>query len=454
MNNIEETIDADRHLLSYPKDMIHMTTPYISHTIPHTYPLSTLPSVSHFVDDVIHILMTEENKSESRAVTAVNKFILAVNKLYEPGVNGYGRLPMEKLKEEGGRITTVREGKPIPFLQWIKRTHPFFTVIDKGSRHTGVTEVRLHYSMDKDELVRLDVVSLSNFMKHLMMPIGEMTYYPNANELMKEAKTRYQYAIANGGYFPMQYEWSPYGRKYYKGINLQSCSKVTRLAALGTCYEFDLVKAAHSYKYWLWERHLRHHIICDSDHLPCTKQYLEQDMIKLCLDDIANTSEDWAMHYRKSIKQAFTAIAFGGRGLSKDVWFDGKTLAVNKIIPDDKLRDKFLNWQLGDFSIPKLIKEQTQLSKLAVEHVKQQRIPVPDYAPSRVMAYLYQHAETELMNEVINYIRHHELGFLYHVHDAIYVKAMKPNTLADLNEIALRHWPPYGKFEVKAHHGF
>ncbi|MCE2677345.1 MAG: hypothetical protein LW632_04295, partial [Burkholderiaceae bacterium] len=133
----------------------------------------------------------------------------------------------------------------------------------------------------------------------------------------------------------------------------------------------------------------------------------------------------------KLLKQAFTAISFGARKSGKG-WMDSNGKWTNPAIVDifrvKAERDLFL----ADPMVCAFIAEQGKLDKYLFDGFKAQR---PDLLrlkylqtqggnPSRakVIAFLYQHEETTVMDIVRATLAEHGQTVLANIHDAIIVR--------------------------------
>ena len=133
---------------------------------------------------------------------------------------------------------------------------------------------------------------------------------------------------------------------------------------------------------------------------------------------------------KKLIKQALTAISFGARMTTKG-WLDESgqfhNPAIVDIIKNAEERDRFFNCPL----MRSFIKEQKVLDDYIYGLVKEQspELLKLDYlqtnsgrpSKAKVLAYLYQHAETEVMGIVKRIAKEHRKKILAHIHDAVVV---------------------------------
>jgi hypothetical protein len=228
---------------------------------------------------------------------------------------------------------------------------------------------------------------------------------------------------------------SEFGRRYYRGLNLQNCPKIVRNAALGNSFQYDLHASVFAWRYATAKK------INPSIKLPYTLEYLdEKDQRRRQLADaleirVSNKSKI------EIIKQLLTAIGFGGRmGNDQVSWVD-KTgtrqyLSISKIIKSSSAREKLLAhpWLAG------FIKEQKIISKIIFdahkESVRSIKCLEGDHtggklSVNKVLAYLYQQEERRIM-DMLTESSKQKGTFLLLVHDGFYTS--HPVKLVELRE--------------------
>ena len=244
---------------------------------------------------------------------------------------------------------------------------------------------------------------------------------------------------------------SDFGRRYYKGLNLQNCPKVVRHAALGKCYQYDLHASVFAWRFSEAKN------IDPSIKLPFTMEYLdEKDQRRKMLANELNLSISFEKKI-EIVKQLLTAIGFGTRPGNDGVsWVDktGKRqyLAVSKIIKSPMAREKLLKnpWLIG------FIEEQKIVSKVIFDHYKETlrhlnclenensggRLSV-----NKVLAYLYQQSERNTMERLIESSKE-DNTFLLLIHDGFYTN--RPVKLLDLR-IELEKINPHAAITKEEH---
>jgi len=140
---------------------------------------------------------------------------------------------------------------------------------------------------------------------------------------------------------------------------------------------------------------------------------------------------DTADFQTKLLKQAFTAISFGAR-LSTHGWQDSaghwNNPALVDILKNQEERNRFFN----DVTVRAFIREQNTLDNYLFAQFKRYRAdllklpclqtPSGRVSKAKVLAYLYQHGETQVMDIVRTTAAAHDRIPIANVHDAIFFK--------------------------------
>ena len=353
--------------------------------------------------------------------------------------------PLDKARDECGKIRIDGKHKWVWHLFF--GMYPFFTIYRKGSSDTGISQI---LCMDKSRLreIQSATTALEEYFPELteaeistlpMVPIDLKSlgaYIQNANrENSKQAQAIYNITdecqskgITKKPMLPYRTNPSPYGRTYHQGKNLQTCKKEIRHAALGECWEYDLNGAVVAVKLTMIERiYDKTGEDIDKDY-PCSVEYLtKKAAIRKQLADVLynarlarhrskpkNNSKPDKASALTDIKNAFTAISFGAH-TGKTFWFGKKGEGIQysafaTIIPDNGYREDVLNARGGflrQFEI-----EQKEMTKVIVAHFMADKANKSVIANNpemfgtkrlskpKVMAYIYQHRETEIIDQL------------------------------------------------------
>ena len=284
-------------------------------------------------------------------------------------------------------------------------------------------------------LVPIDLKSLKNYRRwleeaaNLISVEDRLKYLNQIDHITRVAKH-------TGGLYVQKKKPSQFGRMYFVGLSVQNASKQLREAMLGRCYEYDLKSAVFSWKM------LYANDVVISEGLDQTVDQLFKTTIGYLRD-----KQDfiWSVRYMtftadsnvpkelqvKLIKQAMTAISFGAR-LYSTGWklANGKwqNTSIGDIFKNPNERDRFINCCL----IKDFVREQTMLDKVIFNSdFRDQKDPFSGadvYTPSgrlsraKVIAFMYQTYETDLMDIVELLINKLDKQVIARVHDAIYTK--------------------------------
>ena len=367
--------------------------------------------------------------------------------------NEYTYISLDKLINECGEF---RYQKTRHYI-WneFKDIYPFFYIIDTGSNlkftnnlfeKNSKVKIMNHKlvdmlidSGDAQELVSLfygnlqddtplttvdvDMGSLINFISHCDNGLSNSAHSEDYKNQIR--RNRYQAKYTKiiseffhqvyGKYcFPMIPNKSDYGRTYYQGINLMNMKEEVRRAVLGDYHQYDLNAAVYAIKLMLAKNVLAENNESHFGKFTYTKEYLDRksrlrnDLAKECLTKMNMPFKGKV----KIIKEAITAIGFGAR-IGAGSWQtddnEWKNPALNDIIMNKEDRERFINHNF----VKNFVKEQQEMLKLIVNHYLQDDEFVNKITPiknmfnnngrvrkAQVMAYLFQHTESLIMNQI------------------------------------------------------
>jgi hypothetical protein len=227
---------------------------------------------------------------------------------------------------------------------------------------------------------------------------------------------------------------STFGRRYYRGANLQNTPRIVRHAALGNCHEYDIESSVFAWKL-SWFRAICAHVN-HTQAMPATLEYLDhkQALRRRLAQSVFDTEANWAVSV---IKELITAIGFGAparaQGYQVENRFQKPALAT--IITARSRLDR----ALADAWLTEFIQEQKHMNDVIVamgrvNGLDQEWRSIPELQdragrlrPNSVIAYLYQSAEREILDWAENFCAESEV--LLTVHDCIYTR--RPVRLAD-----------------------
>lgn len=289
---------------------------------------------------------------------------------------------------------------------------------------------------DRFHFAPVNIDSLMAFV-HWVGVSAEFGSQEKRQQILNQAKLVLAVSSINGGLFPQRIKLSLFGRTYYEGVSIQNVHKELRRAILGNCWEYDMRSSVVAWKMG-YARDLLLQASTDADvrlYFPATTLYLEDKadfMATVRYFTFAgntNLTEDFQLGL---IKQALTAISFGAKAAHSG-WFDSgggwRNPALVDILKNKSERDIFL----CDPTVKAFIKEQRALDDFIFGLVKENsaellaldclqtasgRISKP-----KVLAYLYQHAETNAMNLICSFAAQNGHLPIARVHDAVFFKS-------------------------------
>jgi len=282
----------------------------------------------------------------------------------------------------------------------------------------------------------VDIDSLMAFI-HWVGAGAEFGSKEKRQQILNQAKLVLAISSINGGLFPQRIKLSPFGRTYYEGLSVQNVHKELRRAMLGNCWEYDMRSSVVAWKMG-YAKDLLLQANADVDvrlYFPATTLYLEDKadfMATVRYFTFVGNTTLTEVFQMGLIKQALTAISFGAKSTGIG-WTDSsggwKNPALVDILKNQSERDRFL----ADPTVKAFIEEQRALDDfifglvkgnsaelLALDFLKTAsgRVSKP-----KVLAYLYQHAETNAMNLICSVAAQHGQVPIARVHDAVFFKS-------------------------------
>jgi hypothetical protein len=221
---------------------------------------------------------------------------------------------------------------------------------------------------------------------------------------------------------------------------------------LGNCWEYDMRSSVVAWKMG-YAKHLLLQAKTEADvrlHFPATTLYLEDkaDFMATVRYFTFTGNESLNQDFQLSlIKQALTAISFGAKSIGSG-WTDSsggwKNPAIVTILKNQSVRDQFL----ADPTVKAFIEEQRALDDFIFGLVKDNSPELlalsclqtvsGRVSKSKVLAYLYQHAETHAMDLICSVAAQSAHVPIARVHDAIFFKSRLGPDLKQMLELRLQ----------------
>jgi hypothetical protein len=288
------------------------------------------------------------------------------------------------------------------------------------------------------DLAEIDIESLKNYI--LKLARGDV-FIEHEKQESDADNSEYILRIAqlNNRQLPQLKDKSDFGRTYYKMRSVQNVSKRVREALLGDCWEYDSKSCAASWKMAFAQEFYnskKRHDNSFEDSFSAMTLFLEykSDFYNEVIDKTFLAEYPYSNEYKtKFIKSAMTAVGFGAK-LTMGSWTDKdgdiKSSSLLEVFDDDKtLLRRFVDCTivreynhelstLNKYILNKFSCDMTWLADLEASRIKKNRKP---YSKSQRASWLFQHAETLMMNIVRKKLQKLGKTVLANVHDAIVV---------------------------------
>ena len=307
-------------------------------------------------------------------------------------------------------------------------------------------------SKDKQNLffsTEVDIDSLKNYMRKVVNKSVGLN-------MTQEASTAYQaeyilrIAQVNNGKLHQKIDKKAFGRTYYEGLSVTNVRKELREAILGDSWEYDAKSCSTAWKMaFAQEWHeLKKRKTSLRDTFNAMTWYLEKksNFFRHVINHTFPQSALTLDEKTAIIKEAMTALGFGAKlGIGKWLGMFGEERMTSLFEVFNKDMDtltRFVNCPI----VKKFNQEQQILNKYIVEKFSndnQWRIDMDlererkkmkdDFSKAQKVVWLFQHAETRMMNIVRDELKTLGKTVLANVHDAIVVR----ERLTDSERIAI-----------------
>jgi hypothetical protein len=304
--------------------------------------------------------------------------------------------------------------------------------------YADLAGMTIEQARDAFDVLPVDLVSLASYVDWLKHDASQISAARKVAALT-QARTVLAVAQHLDGDYLQRRKPSEFGRTYYHGVSIQNVNRELRRAILGDCWEYDIRSSVIAWKMGFAREYLASVGLSETDSVrrefPNTLCYLEdRDDFMVTVRRYVFTDPDEptsAQFQTQLIKQAITAISFGARAASSG-WPDGAGGITNSALVDILRNADQRRRFLADSCVRGFIREQNVLDQYIVGLVRDQR---PDiYAlpclrthsgrvsRAKVLAFLYQHSETQVMDVVRTVAARHGRESIANVHDAIFFR--------------------------------
>lgn len=289
------------------------------------------------------------------------------------------------------------------------------------------------------DLAEVDIESLKNYLKKLANREILIEYFKQESDA-DNAEYILRISQLNNGLLPQLKYKSDFGRNYYKNLSVQNVSKRLREAFLGDSWEYDCKSCSASWK-MAFAREAYDCIKRPSksfeDSFSALTLYLQykSDFFDEVIDRTYLSQYPYSHdHKTKVIKEAMTAIGFGAK-LTMGSWVanDGeiKSSSLLQVFDDDitllrRFKDCTIVREYNDeqtilnkYIVEKFSTDATWITELEASRKNRNRKP---YKHNQKISWLFQHAETLMMNILRDALITRGKTVLANVHDAIVVR--------------------------------
>jgi hypothetical protein len=289
----------------------------------------------------------------------------------------------------------------------------------------------------------VDIASLKQYMTAVVQGATSLNKYQQENAIV-QADYVLRLAQVSNGMLHQKIDKKAFGRTYYEGVSVLSTRKELRMAFLGSSWEYDCKSCSTAWKMSFaaeWHAQKKSRKLTVRESFAAMTLYLEDkeaffDAVILEVYNSQPTPE-----YKATIKEAMTALGFGAK-LSMGTWRsdtgEENQSSLFEVFDKDKvILKRFINCYL----VKQFNSEQQTLNKFIVAKfsgdavwqaamtAEQQRKKVKQFSSAQKIVWLYQHAETIMMDMVRAELKKSGNTVLANVHDAVVVRNQIPSTL-------------------------
>ena len=243
-------------------------------------------------------------------------------------------------------------------------------------------------------------------------------------------------AQINNNTYPQKKKLSEFGRTYYEGVSIQSVNKNLRKAILANCYEYDVKSSVVAWKLaFAYELLTSEGKACLVDeeftaiyyYLTYKKDYFDDLQLKVFSSTIGLSDEK----QKAMIKEAMTALSFGGKlnAQWKNRFGEDEVSSVIKIFGNHFINERLIFTK--SVEVTEFNKQQARLDKFIIKKFKALYLYLAtmpalqtnsgNMSRSKLLAWLYQNAETIAMDIVRSELRKIGVAVQANIHDAIVV---------------------------------
>ena len=282
----------------------------------------------------------------------------------------------------------------------------------------------------------VDIPALKEYMTSIVQGATSLNKYQQENSIV-QAEYVLRLAQVSNGLLHQKIDKKAFGRTYYEGVSVLSTRKELRMAFLGASWEYDCKSCSTAWKMSFatqWHTQKKSRKLDVRHTFAAMTLYLEDkdaffDAVILQVYNSQPTPD-----YKATIKEAMTALGFGAK-LSMGTWrsdtgeenqsslfevFDRNTAVLKRFVGCDLVKQFNSEQQtLNKFIVAKFSVDKKWQAEMTAE---QQRKKVKQFSSAQKIVWLYQHAETIMMDMVRAEVKKSGNTVLANVHDAVVVR--------------------------------
>ena len=282
----------------------------------------------------------------------------------------------------------------------------------------------------------VDIPALKRYMTSIVQGATTLNKYQQENSIV-QAEYVLRLAQVSNGLLHQKIDKKAFGRTYYEGVSVLSTRKELRMAFLGSSWEYDCKSCSTAWKMsfakeWHAQKKSRQ-LDVRHTHAAMTLYVEDKDaFFDAVILEVYNSQ--LTQEYKATIKEAMTALGFGAK-LSMGTWRSDTGEESQSSLLEVFEKDKVILKRFIDcYLVKKFNSEQQTLNKFIVAKfsgdaqwqaemtAEQQRKKVKQFSSAQKIVWLYQHAETIMMDIVRAEVKKSGNTVLANVHDAVVVR--------------------------------
>jgi len=291
----------------------------------------------------------------------------------------------------------------------------------------------------------VDIDALKRYMTGIVQGATTLNKYQQENSIV-QAEYVLRLAQVSNGLLHQKIDKKAFGRTYYEGVSVLSTRKELRMAFLGSSWEYDCKSCSTAWKMSFaseWHAQKKSRKLDVRHTFAAMTLYLEdkEAFFDAVIQEVYNSQP--TPEYKATIKEAMTALGFGAK-LSLGTWrsdsgeenqsslfevFDRDAIVLKRFVECNLVKTFNAEQQtLNKFIVTKFSGDAVWQAEMTAE---QQRKKVKQFSAAQKIVWLYQHAETIMMDMVRAEVKKSGNSVLANVHDAVVVRNQIPAKLLD-----------------------